>query len=78
MTQNPINSVQHVVYVSTNIGTGCEHCGTPIGLEDFAGSVNHYIEHGYTLLHVGTETGHDMDGKPWHSTVAVLGRGDSG
>ena len=73
-TQNHFN-VDHVVYVSTNIGTGCEHCRTSIGLEHFAESINHYIEqHGYKLLHVGTETSHDNDGKPWHISVAVLGK----
>jgi hypothetical protein len=74
-TQNYYKDVQHVVYISTNIGDHCEHCNTPIGLEDFAKSVNHYMEkHGYKLLHVGTETSHDMDGKPWHSTVALVRR----
>lgn len=74
-THNYYEGVQHVVYVSTDIGTGCEHCGTQIGLERFAESINHYMEqHGYRLLHVGTGTSHDMDGKPWHSTIAVLGK----
>jgi len=74
--QNYYKDVKHVVYISTNIGTGCEHChGVSIGLDDFAKSVNHYVEqHSYKVLHVGQETGYDMDGKPWHSTVAVLGR----
>ena len=75
LTPNYYSGVQHVVQISTNIGTGCEHCSTSIGLEEFAQSVNHYIEqHGYKLLHIGQETGTDMDGKPWHNTVAVLGR----
>lgn len=74
-TQNYYEGVQHVVYVSTSIGTGCEHCRTQIGLERFAESINYYIEkHGYKLLHAGTETSHDADGKPWHSTVALLGK----
>jgi hypothetical protein len=74
-TQNYFKEVQHVVYVSTNIGTGCEHCQTTLGLERFAESINHYIEqHGYKLLHVGTETSHDDDGSPWHSSVALLGK----
>ena len=70
-----MKATKHLVHISTNTGTGCEHCGTPVGLEHFAKSVNHYIEqHGYTLLHVGTETSHDMRGELCHSTVAVLGK----
>jgi hypothetical protein len=67
--------VGHVVYISTNIGKGCEHCSTPIRHDEFDRLVNHYIEqHGYKLLHVGAETSHDNEGKPWHSTVAVVGK----
>lgn len=64
-----------VVTVSTNIGTGCKECDMFIdGTNDFDGGVNHYIqEHGYKLLHVGTETSHGDEGY-WSSTVAVLGK----
>jgi hypothetical protein len=73
--ENYYEGLTHIVHVSTDIGTSCEQCSTPIGLEDFAKSVNHHIEqHAYKVLHVGTETSHDMDGKVWHSTVAVLGK----
>lgn len=70
----------HVVHISTNIGKTCEHCTEWIGANPgsdhrLADSINHYIEaHGYRLLHVGSETSHGMDGKPWHSTVAVVGK----
>ena len=70
--------VGHVVQLSTNVTRACHHCTKPIpyGGHDFGEKVNHYIiEHGYKLLHVGGETSHDADGNPWHSTVAVLGRG---
>ena len=66
--------VHHVVHVSTDIERRCEFCSEPIGGDRFPDSINHYIrEHGYRLLHVGTETA-DTDGGLWHSTVAVLGR----
>ena len=74
-TENYYKSIKHVVQISTNIGTGCEHCNTQIGLEKFPESINHYVEqHGYKLLHVGTETSDDTNGNPWHSTVALLGK----
>ncbi len=46
-----------------------------MGDHKLAESINHYIEmHGYKLLHVGTETIHDDQGEPWHTTVSVLGK----
>jgi hypothetical protein len=70
-----IDKTKHVVHISTNITTGCAHCKQRIGGEDFAESVNHYLEkHGYKLLHVGSETTHDSDGGSWHSTVAIVGK----
>jgi hypothetical protein len=73
-SRSAAGDVAAVVTVSTNVGTRCKHCSESIGLERFAESVTHYIEkHGYQLLHVGSETSLDHEGKPWHSTVAVLG-----
>jgi hypothetical protein len=73
-----MEKVKRTTEVSSNIGRGCEHCREPIGSlhnsDDITESVNHYIEkHGYRLLHVGTQTSHDTNSKPWHSTVAILG-----
>jgi hypothetical protein len=62
--------VKHVVHISTHVQTGCEHCSFGVGGEHFTDSINHYIEqHGYKLLHVGTETGQGLQ-----MTVAVLGK----
>jgi hypothetical protein len=69
--------VKRTVELSSNIGRGCDHCSELVGFssdDGVAGSINHYIsEHGYRLLHVGSQTIHGSDGKPWHTTVAVLG-----
>lgn len=66
---------QHIVHISTNIGKRCEHCPSQVGGEHFAESVNHYVEqHGYEVLHIGTETIPDANGGPWHTTVAVVGK----
>jgi hypothetical protein len=44
------------------------------GTRDFNGCLNHYISvHGYYILHIGQETSTDMEGRPWQSTVAILG-----
>jgi hypothetical protein len=73
--ENYFKGINHVVYISTNIGTTCEHCDTSIGIDNYANSINHYIKaHGYKLLHVGTETGEDYQGNPHHSTIAIVGK----
>jgi hypothetical protein len=32
------------------------------------------IINGYTLIRVGTEATNDSEGRPWHGTMALLGR----
>ena len=73
---NSIQGVSHVVQIDTNTTGGCEHCNASIGgRESLAESINHYIEqHGYKLLHVGSQTSHGPDGTPWHDTIALLGK----
>jgi hypothetical protein len=75
-TQNYYEGVEHVVYISTDVSTGCEHCDKMLGgSANFAESINHYIDqHGYKLLHVGSETTRDDVGNPWHCSVAVVGK----
>ncbi len=74
-SSNLYEGIGHVVHISTNVTTGCEHCRHRIGGNEFAQSVNHYInEHGYRLLHVGSESSDDDEGRLWNFTVAVLGQ----
>jgi hypothetical protein len=73
--QNYYKGIEDIVYISTSISTGCKHCNFRVGDHNFANSVNHYIEeHNYKLLHVGQETGINMEGNQYFSTVAVLGK----
>ena len=73
--QDCYEGIEHVVHISTNIGSCCEHCSERVGADRFAESVNHYIEkHGYRLLHMGSECDTASNGKPCHHTVAVLGK----
>ncbi len=67
--------IKHVVHLSTHESIGCPHegCRPKLG-DDFDGWVNHFInDHGYVLLHVGSEACRGDDGKLWNGTVAVLG-----
>ena len=69
-----IETIRRVTRISTDLYRNCEHCNSRVGWSDFAASINHYISaHSYRLLHVGTETTQDRDGKPWQTTVAILG-----
>src|SRR5437879_10253812 len=36
-TRTVCRGIQHVVHVSTGVGTYCEHCGEPVGFLDAAG-----------------------------------------
>ncbi len=71
--------ITHVVEISSVIGKSCEHCSEAIGGgyaddQSIDKSINHYIqEHGYKLLHIGSETTRDDKGRPYDTTVAVLG-----
>jgi hypothetical protein len=72
---NQFVDFKHIVHISTNITTSCEHCSTPIASENLADNVNHYMDkHGYKLLHVGGENDQDNEGKSIQHTVAVLGK----
>lgn len=72
-----ISDAKAVITVSTTVEMGCPFfcSGQRIGGSmEFDNSVEHLISrHDCTLLHVGSETSHDLNGGPWHSTVAVLG-----
>jgi hypothetical protein len=68
----PLNSTGRVARLSSNELSLCEHC--EFSPPDVGKAINHYTaEHGYRLLHVGSETERDSNGDPWHSTVAILG-----
>jgi hypothetical protein len=71
-----MQDTKKIVHVRTNITRGCPECGgASIGGDDFEKSVNHLIQdHGYKLLHVGSERDDDQEGKSIHHTVAVLGK----
>jgi hypothetical protein len=73
------NDVKYLVRLSTNEYGACAECdqwsaGPRYSVTDHA---NHYVqEHGYQILHVGQETSHDDEGKPWQATVIVVGTKD--
>jgi hypothetical protein len=62
-----------VIYLNTNTLTSCQACNFSFNdWYDLGKQIQHYIEHGYKVIHVGQETSRDNEGNPWQSTVAVL------
>ena len=67
------DEVGRIVQISSGVtGGSCEYCsgGLP---NKFAERVNHYLEHGGLLLHVGAQSDRDSEGNPCTNTVAVIG-----
>ena len=69
-----IDSTHRVLRVRSNGLQGCPHCPDHPSV-DLGDQINHYLKHGYELLHVGSETTRADDGSLWHTTVATLGVG---
>lgn len=66
--------VQKVVQVYSGTGEACSECRALLDATvDFGGAVNHYLDHGYILLHVGQQTTRADEGL-WQESVAILGR----
>jgi hypothetical protein len=65
-----------VIHLTTSMGKPCQDCRKLFSsYEEIDEAINHYIGHGYKLLHVGSQTKLAPDGKQlWHDTVAVLGK----
>jgi hypothetical protein len=59
------------IYLSTGIATSCKVCSTDIAYDDIAKQINHYLDHGYKVIHMGQET-FESDAGLEHRTVAVL------
>ena len=61
------------VQLSTGIIKSCEVCKVDIAYNNIADQINHYLGHGYKVVHVGTETFGTEKGLE-HFTVAMLSR----
>ena len=67
-----MENIGQVVRVSSGEYGGCRFCGTAED-QSLEKQINHYLQHGCRLLHVGSETTRSQEGAIWHCTVAVLG-----
>ena len=73
-----MHDIRRTFEIHTNIGpTICPVCRANIDIrgDTIDGAINHVLDHGWQLLHVGSERGDDEDGKSISHTVAILGTG---
>jgi hypothetical protein len=71
--ENPPQNNDVVSFTETD-AKACEVCGVAFhGWYDLGKKIQHYIDHGYRLLHVGTDTSEHEQGL-WHTTIAVVGK----
>lgn len=71
-----LTRIRHTVQIHSNgSGTRCNICGERLHERGgpVAPGINHMLDHGYRLLHVGVESGQDAMGNTVHHTVAILG-----
>jgi hypothetical protein len=70
-----LRDVKEVVQVSSSFWKCCKYCSKlKLSQDSVEEQVNHYLEHGLKLLHIGTESSRTAEGEVWQSTVAVLGK----
>ena len=58
---------------SHNVGR-CIECDDLLPGGAIADRINHYLGHGYRLVHVGVEGGGSLGGESSYETVAILGK----
>lgn len=71
-----IEETKGTVQVRSGSSGKCAHCDEmlPGAFDEIHKRINHYLEHGYKLLHIGTEGGSAADDPNSHfETVAILG-----
>ena len=73
MTENIYNGIKEVMQITTESITQCQPClYLPKNLAD---AINHYISnHGYRLLHIGSDSGTDSEGNIVSNIIALLGK----
>jgi hypothetical protein len=69
-----VDDVKKTVSVSSGVHAPCQECERGIEGESIHEKINHYLSHGYKLLHVGTQSTRDYRDEPCQDTVAVLGK----
>lgn len=62
-----LEKIKTTIEINSNVLVG----GEP---DKFSERINKYLKEGYTLIHVGQQNEMDYDGKPYPTTVAILGK----
>jgi hypothetical protein len=72
-----MQDVRRVFEIHTNAGLArCPECSADLSID--AGhrvdaAINHMLDHGWSLLHVGSEWDRDQQGQSISHTIAILG-----
>ena len=71
-----LSDIREIFEIHTNIRpVPCPSCRERLDIEGgIDGAINHVLQHGWRLLHVGAEFDQDEDGKTISHTVAILGK----
>jgi len=72
-----IRDIKHTVQIHTNSTVaGCQLCGAHLydgNGSPVAPAINHMLDHGYRILHIGGEWARDGEGNSIQHTVVILG-----
>lgn len=69
---NYYEGIKHIISFTSVGVSNCEHCKANFSFQE---TINHYIDqHGYKLLHVGTQSSLHTDGNLVHDVAIVLGK----
>ena len=67
--------VSQVIHIRSNEGRGCPFCKKHhLDGDAFDAAINHVLSHGFSLLHVGSETIGNKDEGIFLISVATLGK----
>ncbi|MFO8100654.1 MAG: hypothetical protein R6U37_00580 [Dehalococcoidia bacterium] len=65
--------IVHTVQFASSSENQCEKCGYSFEKGDLSGLINHYLEDGYRLLHIGTQSFADNSNQLEYETVVIMG-----
>jgi glutathione peroxidase-family protein len=71
IVQANLQTFRQVVVLKSDVPHGCEFCGSLDRSDDFEEVMNHYLGHGFKILHVGSETSRNELGLC--HVIAILG-----
>lgn len=73
MAEHYFDGIKHVIQITPSDVERCKTCN--YSPTDFADTINHYLtNHGYKLLHAGTQSSLHYTGDLVHDVTVLLGK----